>query len=333
MLFAPKEKITSQLNENYQRHLLGDSHGAALVAAAELERINHQRFTNSDAASLHGEWARQALVLGAAAVKKGEKPLQAVESLVNKESAGLQALKQDLLIALQTANDHYPLADTEEEARRRGDFWQPVYETQSAQIEALRDVFHLTLLLGKIFDDAAVKKLSGGLRELLFRIAKENPVESSALVFLTEEAPYDQAQKAYDNFVYWFGPQSEKYNSDRLMVVSARFLYRSLIQANFQQFQTCLNDLLAIHHRNKANSNLTQEQKTQELQKIQRQLLTNLTRPFQTAAVGHQYANLRARLTAGDQAIFMKIHQLTRANFVGLGHGKVVKIGEPLRLG
>lgn len=326
MLFAPKEKITPQLNENYQRHLLGDSHGAAVTAATELEHVDHQHFTNSAAASLHGEWARQALVLGAAAVKKGEKPLSAVESLISKESVGLQTLKQDLLIALQTANDHYPLADTEEEARQRGDFWQPVYPTQSAQIEALRDVFHLTLLLDKIFDDTAVKKISGGLRELLFKIAEANPKESAALVFLTEEAPYARAQEAYDDFMQLFGPDSKEYNSDRLMVVSARFLYRSLVQANFQQFQTCLDDLLAIHRRNKENPKLTQEQRTEELEKIKKQLFINLARPFQTAVVSPQYANLRAKLTIDDQRIPLAVHKLTKARFVGLGQGRVEEI-------
>ncbi len=327
MLFENKKEKSSQLlNENYQRHLRGDSHGAAVVATTELQQINHHDFTDRDTAILHGEWARQALVLGAAAVKKGEQPLQAVESLVSKESAGLQNLKQDLLIALQTANDHYPLADSEMEASKRGDFWQPVYATKSAQIEALRDVFHLTLLLDKIFDDAAVKKLSGGLRELLFKIAEANPKESAALVFLTEEAPYEQAQAAYDDFMRLFGPESEEYNPDRLMVVSARFLYRSLIQANFQQFQTCFDDLLAIHHRNKENPKLSEAQRSEGLQKIKRQLFVNLTRPFQIVAVSPQYANLRAKLTTDDQKIPLEIHKLTKARFVGLGGGRVEEI-------
>lgn len=329
MLFAPKERNQQQaLSANYEQHLLGETHEAAVTAATELKQIDHHDFTETEEAKLHGEWARQALVLGAAAVKKGESPLEALENRIEPESAGLKRIKQDLLIALETANNHYPLAATEAEARKRGDFWQPVYETQSAQIEALRDVLHLTVLLVKIFDDPGIQRLSSGLRELLFKIAEANPKESAALVFLTEEAPYQRAQRAYDEFMAQFGPKSKNYDPNRLMVVGARFLARALSQADFQQFGACLHDVLAIHHRNTANPSLSSEQVEQELSKIKRQLLTNLTRPFQALALAPQYANLRTKLTAADQAIPLALHQLSKVNYVGLGDGRVEEIGK-----
>jgi len=202
----------------------GKSAAASAEAAAIVDVLNTNDFSDPRVTKLHGEYARIAAVTGLAATKKAE---------------SWPETREDLLRTIQVIVDHYPLAADAKTATKKGNYWEGVYGEQSAQLICLRDVLHLAQVLKQILSDKEIEKWMGGLEKLLKKLNSDSG-EKFALIFLTEEAEYQTASHSYREFLSVFGPQTEMYDANGFITVSAKMLGRAVDQLDLNTIITCL---------------------------------------------------------------------------------------------
>lgn len=277
----------------------GKSGEASEIAHKILQTIDTKNFTDKNEVKDHGEYARVAEVTGLAAARKSLLWLRA---------------KKHLLRTLDVTSRSYPLAATEEEARRKGNYWEGVYENQSAQLICLRDVLHLAQFLTKLVSTDELKSFLGGINELLFKLSEEKQGECFALIFLTEEAPYEQAKAAFAKFSEKFGLQKPETDPNQVITVTTRFLARAVSEKDFGQVEECQELLWRCFRANPSLGKFTIVE-----------LAKNLAKVYANQLVELRY-EAWSKKAVGDEEIKQKINQLQQNNFVGLGRNEAKKI-------
>lgn len=254
-----------------------------------------------------GEYARIALVTGTAAVRK---------------SRSWPEAREHLLRALEVFDQHYPFSSTEEEAQSRGNNWEVFYGDQSAQLNALCDVFHLATLLSKIVRTEELAKYVAGLENLLFNLANESD-ERAPMIFLIEGADYSLASKTFDQFMELYGLGSENHDPNRIVTVCARFLGRAV--DNLDIFQARKSALI-LRQTLQAHKNL--------LPAAFRQSAVNLVKDLRGGWIDDKYKRWsRATKSPKNQedseknaVLGSRVKKLTEAVFLGVGEDGVEDI-------
>lgn len=285
--------------EIWNIHLQGDSTQAAKLAKAELDAIDTKNFTDFTQAVMHTEYSRSALVTANAAVKRSENWEQAQEGL---------------RLSLETALQHFPLADQVEQAQLRGDYFEATLGSESAQMICLRDVLHLSKVIEQIFPSQEANQFVAGLQNLLNQISDEKRGERFSLIFLCEEAPYAQSKQAYAEFLSKFGPKSEKLDANQLITVSARMLGRSVTAKDFIQTLACL-DVLLMSLKNHADLRVF----------LLKELAKNLSENYRDQHLLEKFQNWQADARK-DLGLQEQVKQLLKNVFIGMGQQQVRKI-------
>lgn len=200
-------------------HEKGDSAGASDAAAAVLAAIDTQNFTDLTVSKDHGEYARIAMVTAMSAVKK---------------SSDWGSARVFLRRAVSVAAGHYPIGFTEEIAEIKGKYWEGVSGEESAQLQCLRDVLHLSQLLIILYPTQEMYDWLVDVEDVLTRAA-EGSTERHALIFVMENGGYEAAVAAYTTYLELHGsPQSELYSPEEIAVVQTRMIGRSLDVGDFK---------------------------------------------------------------------------------------------------
>ena len=277
----------------------GKSSEASQKAHEVLQEIDTQDFSDFSQAKDHGEYARISEVTGLAAAKKSKDWSEA---------------REHLLRSLEVTLNNYPLAETEDLAKRKGNYWEKVFGEQSAQLICLRDVLHLSQVLAQIMSTEELEKFTAGLNELLIKLSDEMKGERFGLIFLAEEGEYSKAQVAYQRFVSEFGSQSESYDADQLITTASRFLGRAVEEKDFSQVGDCLNTLLL---------SLRREPRLRIF--LIKELSKNLAKLYKDKFLSNRYESWSPEAKK-DEELNQKINNLLRSTLVGLGEEKVEKI-------
>lgn len=281
-------------------HIKQGRSGKASEKAYEiLQSIDTKNFTNQAEAKDHGEYARVAEVAGLAAARKTPLWVRA---------------KKHLLRALDVTSKNYPLGTTVDEANLKGNYWETVYGGQSAQLTCLRDVLHLAQFLTKLVPSDELNSFLGGINELLFKLSDEKQGECFALIFLTEEAPYERAKAAYAEFSDKFGLQKPEIDKNQVITVTSRFLSRAVSEKDFAQVEECQGLLWSC---------LKTEPSLRVFTVLE--LVKNLAKVYANELLERKYETWSKKANK-DIVLQDKIKQLLSLAFVGLGNDRSEKI-------
>lgn len=228
-------------------HEQGKSAEAARLAHNELLRLT-QGFDKD--AVFYCELARQAVVTSESAAKKEPQLVRAFPHILH---------------AAQTLLSTYPLHQSQEEAAQRGKFWGQSSNGNELTIATLRDALHVADVLQMIFGKEMFAPFQNGVLKVLHEISQKLPDERFSLITLTEEAPIEEAQKAFETFLQRFAPSQKALlplNNDlqkqihiaiplgQFTTVSARFIGRMYRSQKYQEafsYQQKINSYLALY--------------------------------------------------------------------------------------
>ena len=182
-----------------------DSAQAADQAAEALHALDTENFTNTEVATAHGELSRITAVLALSAVKKAK----------NWEEA-----RQYLLLSLETVQTSYPVAKTYDQAKIRGEYWDPVYGDSWAQLSALMDVLELAKVLVVLYPEAESFAYFRAVHEALFTIIADTEKNREILVLMIKHGEFELAQEAYQEYQSLYGPESKAFSPDQWITLT-----------------------------------------------------------------------------------------------------------------
>lgn len=259
--------------------------------AAALARSSRQRF--SDDQEMAGELAAMEMVTAGAAAKNSLSFAEAYPHLVQ---------------SAQVVQDAFPLGESEEAARQKGNALDPVYGEVSAQAEMLRSYYHLIERLSRILKDEAFNRYASLLWNFLSGLLSEMGKEDSLLLLTIEYGTYDNAISAYRTFLKESGADPSRH-----ITANARMLNRALVESDYGTAVTCFTQAIQA---------LAADRR--QLAHFGKQIASNV-RADKTIAFQEK---LRQWSEETNQHNLQPFTELTNLVFVGLGHDRVEKLSQ-----
>jgi hypothetical protein len=270
---------------------------ASRLARQVLFEIETENFTDRSVAERHGEIARIAMVTSTAMLKNSTNWLQA---------------KHYLIRSSHTVIDHYPLAATAEEAKKRGLYWQPVYRSESAQWICAQEVAAFFRNVNTLVDQPTLLSLAVGLEHLLDQ--KNTPDERFDLIRSIKAGDYFNATGAFRFFCREFGIDSQFADLDQIVTLSTIMMGKAAAHFDLQTY------LLGVTNLKNAF------QKQPSLGKfILSQLRKNTFFNLHQKMIEHRFGKWK-ELAVDDSEVKKVIEQLESLRFLGLSGGEVKKI-------